>query len=350
MRKLCLSCGLVLVISANAFAQKLPEKKAADASEPIRKTLRAYAEAFNKNDAKAAAAFWAPQGMYIDRGTGERSEGREAIQGDFEKLFKERRGTRLSAHVASVRFIKTDVAAVEGVAAVFRPGEERGETSFSAVLVKDGTSWLIDSVQETETPTPLTPGEALKDLEFLVGQWRDKTDAVNVDTSVRWSAKKAFLIRSYRVQLEDQQEHEGTQVIGWDPAAKRIRSWTFDSDGSFGEETWTKVDGEWVIKMTRTVADGGTSSGTQIISVKDDNTFTVKVLAREVDGEPTTAGEPVTVVRVGEKEMEKIGAAKTSEKATERATEKTVVEKTVVEKTVTEKAPVTAPRPTASPK
>ena len=29
-----------------------------------------------------------------------------------------------------------------------------------------------------------------------------------------------------------------TQRIGWDPAAKQIRSWEFDSEGGFGEGTW----------------------------------------------------------------------------------------------------------------
>jgi uncharacterized protein (TIGR02246 family) len=339
MWKLCLSGGLVLLLSANALAQKLPEKKSADAAEPIRKTLRAYAEAFNKNDAKTTAAFWAPKGVYVDRDTGERTEGREAIQADFAKLFKEHRGARLTANVTSVRFIKPDVAMVEGVSTVFRPGEDPNESSFSAVLVKEGTGWLIDSVQESDTPTPPTAAEALKDLAFLVGQWHDKTDGIRVEYTVRWSAKKSFLIRSYIVQREKEEEHQGTQVIGWDPRAKRIRSWSFDSDGSFGDETWSKVDGDWVVKMTRTLADGGASSGTQIISIKDDNTLTVQVVAREVDGEPAPAGEPVTVVRE-QKEGEKIGAAKTSE----RTAEKTAVEKVVVEKTVIEKAPAAAPR------
>jgi uncharacterized protein (TIGR02246 family) len=347
MRKLCLGCGLALLIIASAFAQKLSEKKSADpskpadtaksadASEPVRKTLRAYAEAFNKNDAKAAAAFWAPKGVYVDRDTGERSEGREAIEADLATLFKENRGARLSASVANVRFVTPGVAMVEGAATVFRPGEDPNETSFAAVLVKQDATWLIDSVHETDTPSPPTAADALKDLEFLVGHWRDKTDGVRVDTLVRWSAQQAFLIRSYTVEREQAGEHEGTQVIGWDPREKRIRSWTFDSDGSFGEETWTKVDGDWIVKLTRTLADGGTSSGTQVISIKDDNTLTVKVLSSEVDGEPGPAGEEVTVVRVDEKDVEKeatkVGATKTSEKI-------------IVEKTVIEKAPATAPR------
>jgi uncharacterized protein (TIGR02246 family) len=292
---------ILTMLWASALAQKSSDKKPDDDTEAVKKTLKSYGEAFNKNDAAAVTGFWGAKAVYVDRSSGERSEGREAIRTDFEKLFKEHRGVRLTAEVSSVRFIKPDVAMVEGTATVFKTNEEPTEASFAAVLVKEGNRWLIDNVSENDTPAPPTAADALKDLAFLVGQWRDKTDDIRVETTVRWSEKKAFLIRSYKVEREGEDEHQGTQVIGWDPRAKRIRSWTFDSDGSFGEESWTKVDGEWIIKMTRTLADGGESSGTHVLAQKDDNTITVQVIAREIDGEPAPSGSPVTVVRVVEK-------------------------------------------------
>jgi uncharacterized protein (TIGR02246 family) len=305
MWRICLIGGAALLCGVAVYAQKVTEKPA-DVSDTVKAALKSYAEAFNKNDAQAAAALWATKAVYVDRATGERSQGREAIQADLATLFKEHRGVRLTATLAGVRFIKPDVAMADGVATVFRPGEDPTETAFSVVLVKEGDNWLIDSVQETDTPTPPTATDALKGLEFLVGHWRDKSDGVRVDTAVRWSSKRSFLIRSYSVE-RDGEVHEGTQVIGWDPRAKRIRSWTFDSDGSFGEESWSNVDGEWIIKMTRTLADGGTSSATQVLTRKDDNTLTVQAIAREIDGQPAPAGEPVTVERVSETPAEKLG-------------------------------------------
>jgi hypothetical protein len=271
--------------------------------------------------------------VYVDRASGDRSQGRASIQADLATLFKEHRGVRLTASLSGIRFIKPDVAMADGVATVFRPGEEPTETAFSIVLAKEGESWLIDSVHESDTPAPPTAAEALKDLEFLVGHWKDKSDGVQVDTRVRWSSNHAFLIRSYSVEREGE-THEGTQVIGWDPRARRIRSWTFDSDGSFGEESWSKVDNEWIIKMARTLADGGTSSATQVLSRKDDNTLTVQAIAREVDGEPAPAGDPVTVERVAEvsekADAEEAAPDKTDAKADEKAPAK---------------APATSPRP-----
>jgi hypothetical protein len=141
-------------------------------------------------------------------------------------------------------------------------------------------------------------------LEWLVGQWKDRSDSVQVDTTVRWAAGHSYLVRSYSVELEEDDPHQGTQIIGWDPRAKRIRSWTFDSDGSFGEETWSKSGDEWIVRMSRTLADGGAASGTQVVTRNGDDTITVQAIAREIDGEPAPSGEPVTVERVVEAKID----------------------------------------------
>ena len=39
------------------------------------------------------------------------------------------------------------------------------------------------------------------------------------------------------------------QVIGWDPAAKQVRSWVFDSGGGIGEGIWTKQGDKWIKKV-----------------------------------------------------------------------------------------------------
>lgn len=49
-----------------------------------------------------------------------------------------------------------------------------------------------------------------------------------------------FCSCSFKVSVPSMDDLEGTQVIGWDPAAGTIRSWMFDSDGGFGEGTWSK--------------------------------------------------------------------------------------------------------------
>ena len=60
------------------------------------------------------------------------------------------------------------------------------------------------------------------------------------------------------------------QIIGWDAAAKRIRSWTFDSDGSFAEGSWSKKDNRWYVRKKGTTADGKMASAVNIITLVDD--------------------------------------------------------------------------------
>ena len=62
---------------------------------------------------------------------------------------------------------------------------------------------------------------------------------------------------------------EGTQVIGWDPAAGTIRSWMFDSDGGFGEGTWSKKDNSWIVKFNQVLPDGRKASATNIYTLID---------------------------------------------------------------------------------
>jgi uncharacterized protein (TIGR02246 family) len=281
---------------------RVEARKPSPEQDEIEKTARAYADAFNNRDAKTLASLWAPEGVYTNRETGERTAGRESIQSQFAEILKEPSAKRLSVALNDVRLIKSDVAIADGRALV-TVADEAGtkSTAFSAVFVKQGDQWLLDSVHETQAPTPPTPRAALAELEWLVGAWIDDSDDANVATSVRWSPHEAFLIRSFRVQLPDDDEpREGTQVIGWDPRNKQIRSWTFDSDGSFGEGTWSKNGDDWLVRMSHTLADGRVASGTQVISRVDSDNLTVQSIGSEVEGEPTPTADPVKVTRVRE--------------------------------------------------
>ena len=73
----------------------------------------------------------------------------------------------------------------------------------------------------------------------MVGDWIDQDEGATNETSVKWSKNRAFLIRSFRLSLGGADPLSGMQVIAWDPAEKHIRSWTYDSRGGFGEESWT---------------------------------------------------------------------------------------------------------------
>jgi uncharacterized protein (TIGR02246 family) len=312
-KTLCL-CGCILLAAVGLSAQEVSPTKPAPAgaaqatsakidpqAEPIQQALRSYVDAFNQHDAKAVAALWMPNGVYVDRSTGERIEGRDALEKDFAATFQEKPTARLAGTLQNVRFIRPDVVSAEGEAVETpKEGENQGnKTSFSAIFVRQDGHWLFDSIRESDVATPQPAPATLADLEWMVGHWVDKSDQARVDTICRWSPRRAFLVRSFTIKTGQENEpDQGTEIIALDPHTRQIRSWTFLSDGSFGEATWTKDGKDWTRKGTQTLSDGRTASGTQVISRVDDNTTSVELIAKEIDGEPQPATDPLTVVRV----------------------------------------------------
>jgi uncharacterized protein (TIGR02246 family) len=308
---LCL-CGCILLAAglaaqetdptrpAPAGPAQAPTVKIDPQAEPIQQALRSYVDAFNQHDAKAIAALWMPNGVYVDRSTGERIEGQDALEKDFAATFKEKPAARLAGTLQNVRFIRPDVASAEGEAVETpKEGDQGNKTSFSAIFVRQDGRWLFDSIRESDVPTPQPAPATLADLEWMVGHWVDKSDQARVDTICRWSSRHAFLVRSFTIKTGQENEpDQGTEIIALDPHTRQIRSWTFLSDGSFGEATWTKDGKDWTRKGTQTLSDGRTASGTQVISRVDDNTTSVELIAKEIDGEPQPATDPLTVVRV----------------------------------------------------
>ena len=87
------------------------------------------------------------------------------------------------------------------------------------------------------------------------------------------------------------------QVVGWDPVAKTIRSWMFDSEGGFGEGVWSREDNRWTVRFHQILADGRLAFATNVYTYVDGNTFTWQSVGREVDGAPLPDVDPVTLVR-----------------------------------------------------
>lgn len=285
-------------------ARQAPADSAAtaedEAESPIRAVLRSYIEAFNSHDAAAVGKFWAADGISVDETTGEKTEGRDAIVERLTNLFKETPEAKLSGQVESVRMIRPDVASVDGQATVFLGNSPPIDSVFTAIFVKEGDNWLISSSHERDLPTPVSNYEALQELEWMIGTWQDQSDSATVNTTVRWTPNQAFLLRSFSAEFSDGGSFEGTQVIGWDPLSKQIRTWTFNSDGSFGEGTIAKNGDGWLLKMWQVLGDGSVANATHVLSKADDNTMTIQAIGKTINGEPVPASGTITVVRSGE--------------------------------------------------
>jgi uncharacterized protein (TIGR02246 family) len=282
-------CGSLSVAEWSGAAEPSHE-------EAVVSAIDGLAAAFNAQDAAAVASHWATEGVHVNQETGARTEGRAAIQAMYASVFEAGTAPRLRVHIHRVQFVTKDVALVDGQATVVSDlGPE--PSSFSAVVVKEGQEWLLHSSRETALPVALRPADHLSALEWLIGDWVDAESEGAVRSSVRWSAKNAFLIRSFRAQINDEVAYEGTQVFGWDPTNERIRVWMFGSEGGFGEGYVDASGDRIAIHLKGTLADGRVASATQVLTRTDADSFTSQLVAHEVDGQPQPTPDAVLVVR-----------------------------------------------------
>ncbi len=240
---------------------------------------------------------WSPEAVYLNRATGEEVVGRDAIAKQFVEMFKDAPEIKLTDETESVQFISPNVAVERGNSTVMVPKKEPEEVPYSAVYVKRDGQWLLDRVTDEAKAASDSHYEQLKSLEWMIGHWVDKDENVDVETDCSWTKNRTFITRSFTVSVEDEIELSGMQIIGWDPAAKAIRSWTFDSDGGFAEATWTFKKDRWYISNKGVLADGRKASMTNVIKPVDANSFTWQTIDRTAGGELLPDVPEVLIVR-----------------------------------------------------
>jgi len=281
-----------LVVAAESAAPGDPDVAA------IRAAIDSYVSAYNRGDAPAVAAHWSETGVWTSP-AGERFQGRAAIEKEMVALFAKEKQVRIEVLNPTVRIIAPDAAVEEGTVRVLLPQQPPDDSTYLAVHVKKNGQWKLDSVRETETSQAPDAGASLKDLAWLVGDWVDQHGASAVEASVTWTRNDAFLSYTFKMSMPGQEPLEGTQVIGWDPAASTIRSWMFDSDGGIGEGAWSRQGNAWVVKFNQVLPDGRRASATNIYTPLSVNAFSWKSIGRTVEGEALPNIEATRVVRKG---------------------------------------------------
>jgi uncharacterized protein (TIGR02246 family) len=287
----------VLVITVSAVAATKEQSAPAPDESAIRAAIKSYVAAYNRGDAKAVAAYWSESGEWINP-SGQRFQGRLAIEKEMQTMFSENKGVRIEVINPSIRMVSPQVAIEEGTVRVIRPSEPPSDSTYLAVDVKEGGRWKLNTVRETDLPETQAASSPLQDLAWLVGDWVDDSPEVDDTATVTWTKNKTFLTYAFKISEPGADDIlEGTQVIGWDPATGTIRSWMFDSDGGFGEGTWSKKENTWVVKFNQVLPDGRKASATNIYTIVDGNTFTWKSIGRKLDGQFIPNIDEVKMVR-----------------------------------------------------
>jgi uncharacterized protein (TIGR02246 family) len=251
----------------------------------LKKRAEEFIAAFNSGDAKALAGFWTADGDYVDQ-AGHALHGRQAIQEAFEKQFAVAKGAKVRIDTISLRFLKPDFAIEDGTTElVYANDIPPTAARYTAIHVKQDGQWYLASVRDAILVPP-SNHEHLRELEWLAGEWVDEAEKGEMaKVTYSWAENDNFLVSSFVTTLKDVPVGGGTQWVGWDAAAKQIRSWSFNSNGGFAEGTWSRDGDKWTVKVTATPRDGKKVTATVTIAKVDADHLTWQSTRRSVDGQ-----------------------------------------------------------------
>jgi uncharacterized protein (TIGR02246 family) len=267
-------------------------------ADALANRAEAFVDAFQRGDARALAAFWAPDGEYTDQ-SGRVLKGRENIEKAFQGLFASNKGLRLRIDSDSLRFVTPEVALEAGTTEVFSAdGAPPSRSRYSNVHVKRDGQWLLSSVRDTPYVAP-SNADQLRGLEWALGEWVGEEPTGETERiAVTWAENQSFLVASFSTAIRNVPVGSATYWIGWDPQQKRIRSWSFDASGAFGEGSWIQDGTKWILKTSTVLRDGKTATATFVLTPVDAQTVALQSRERTVDRQSLPDTREVRMKRV----------------------------------------------------
>lgn len=261
---------------AQSTAVRPPEQNA------IEDTARAFVAAYDAGDAARLAALWTNDGEYVVGQTV--VKGRPAIQRLYEQFFRAHPGTKMEVKIDSIRVLAPTVAIEQGTASVFNsPNGPPSTSAYTAVHVKQNGQWQMASVRESELPP--SPSEVdLRQLAWLIGQWRAEGDVAKVEVSYDWIADGNFIRGQTKVRAIDRDAALPgcLEIIGRDPTNGQIVSWFFTDDGGHGLGAWSKEGDRWIIRAQGLTADGMSTSAVNMLYHAEENVLSWQSVNRMV--------------------------------------------------------------------
>jgi len=275
------STVLLVAISASRAA-------AADATSSdkelagIRAAANAYISALEQGKPDILAAAWTPDGNFVDA-AGRSFKARELIATEFRKGVGAKRSD-LQVTIDGIRLITPEVAVEDGrVLHAAAPGEHPQRSRYTAVWVKQGSRWLLDSLREAMSPQPAT-NVRLAEVKWLLGDFSGRSlEGMRMIVSSTMSSDGNFVLREFYITLPDGTKRRSSQRIGWDPLTGGLKSWTFHSDGGYGEGVWKRQGDVWIVNNSGVSVDGKRTSHTTIYSKISDDGMIVSSVGTMVE-------------------------------------------------------------------
>ena len=286
------TCFLTLIALSVVAAAPASTQDAATGENPAAAVARAYQEAFNAGQPDKLAALHTDDATWVDS-DGSSLSGRDAIRAALSKAFAAAPGRTIEFAVDQVRPLGDDVILEKGSSIVTGPDGEQSASFYTTVYAKEGDQWRIAQITETAPVVEPSPASELAALGWLEGKWRGENAQRPVTLEISPVQNGNFLTIKYSFG-ENGDEGTSTEVVGYDAAEDRVRSWTFDSAGGFSEAAWQPDGTNWMLVSKSVNPDGSRgSSQLEIRPAADGRSFTVEGYNRESGGVPMPKLGPI---------------------------------------------------------
>lgn len=279
--------AIVALFLVSIFADCLADQpvRPTGAEAEIRQRAKDYLQAVKHGNGEQIAAFWTPDGDYVDE-SGQIVKGRQLARQARREQGREAAQAMLTATADTLRFVSPDVAIEDGTVSIKKAVDlESAVKRYTAIWVRREGRWLLDGVRELAASAG--PGDhRLRELTWMLGDWQSDDGGKTMRLTCSWSPDQHFLLREIDVNLPDGGPLHVSQRIGWDPRERQIKSWNFDSEGGYGTGLWFQRGNQWTVEAESVMANGSRSTGTNVYSVESDDCLVWQARNAEIDGQP----------------------------------------------------------------
>lgn len=292
MRRLSRIAATVMVLLLGRAGMANPTT---DTTTDVESRVASYVAAFNRRDIAAVAEHWSERGEYVLSG-GAPIIGREAIASALEKMLTTEDKFQLTVSGQKFRAVSGDVVIEEGIATLVSEAHGTESASYLAVHTKRDGNWYRDTVREVA----ISQSSSMPDpqsLKSLLGEWNYESDSLKMTVTSDWKYENRFIKRAFWLQDSNGQTVMATEFIGWDPAAKLLRSWSFDSQGGFERAVWHRDGDRWLIKADAVLPNGISATEQRSLSIDPDGNLRSQCLEHQVGGRLMPGSDPITLVR-----------------------------------------------------
>ena len=135
--------------------------------------------------------------------------------------------------------------------------------------------------------------QELTQLSWLIGEWihervTGNNSHLSIHRSYEWILESRFICETVSMKLSNQRARTRTIIVmmGWDRIDRRIRTWTFTSNGRFAQGYMQRDGCDWICSTTGVRTSRRLPAATNTYRLIDHSTFTWQSTNRTVDGEP----------------------------------------------------------------